>query len=94
MASHLLGVLQPSVVLQINGDAGCSPGVTSNGGEKTRCLGPVSFAGEFIGPAREQRSFVGGELPNKDFRAAVASTRLRARALLRKNAAYGGATDL
>ena len=41
MASHLLGVLQSTVVFQVNGDAGCSPGVTSNGGEKTRCLGPL-----------------------------------------------------
>ena len=32
MTSHLLCVLQPVVVLQVNGDAGCSPGVTSNGG--------------------------------------------------------------
>jgi hypothetical protein len=31
MASHLLGVLQPAVVFQVNGDAGCSPGVTSYG---------------------------------------------------------------
>jgi hypothetical protein len=28
MAGHLLGVLEPSVVLQINRDAGCTPGVT------------------------------------------------------------------
>jgi hypothetical protein len=36
MASHLLGVLQPAVVFQVNGGAGCSPGVTSDGGEKAR----------------------------------------------------------
>jgi hypothetical protein len=30
MAGHLLGVLEPSVVLQINRDAGCPPSVTSD----------------------------------------------------------------
>ena len=40
MASHLLGVLKPSVVLQVNRNAGCPPGVTSDRGEKTRRLGP------------------------------------------------------
>jgi hypothetical protein len=35
MAGHLLGVLQPAVVFQVNGDAGCSPDVTSDRGEKT-----------------------------------------------------------
>ncbi len=29
LSGHLLGVLEPSVVLQVNSDAGCSPGVTS-----------------------------------------------------------------
>ena len=33
-------VLEPSVVFQVNRDAGCPPGVTSNGREKTRRLGP------------------------------------------------------
>jgi hypothetical protein len=41
MASHLLGVLQASVVFQVNGDAGCSLGVTSDGGEKARRFGPL-----------------------------------------------------
>ena len=41
MAGHLLGVLEPSVVFQVNRDAGCPPGVTSDGGEKTRRLGPL-----------------------------------------------------
>ena len=41
MASHLLGVLQPAVVFQVNGDAGCSPGVTSDGGEKARRFDPL-----------------------------------------------------
>jgi len=36
MAGHLLGVLEPSVVLQINRDAGCPPGVTSDRSEKAR----------------------------------------------------------
>src|SRR5258708_23513100 len=40
MAGHLLGALEPSVVLQVNRDAGCPPGVTSDGGQKTRRLGP------------------------------------------------------
>src|SRR5271165_4830200 len=40
MAGHLLGMFESSVVLQVNRDAGCPPGVTSNGGEKTRRLGP------------------------------------------------------
>ena len=30
MAGHLLGVLEPSVVLQVNRDAGCPPSVTSD----------------------------------------------------------------
>jgi hypothetical protein len=42
MASHLLGVLQPAVVFRVNGDAGCSPGVTSDGGEKARRFWPAS----------------------------------------------------
>ena len=37
-----LGVLEPSVVFQVNRDAGCLPGVTSDWSEKTRRLGPVS----------------------------------------------------
>jgi hypothetical protein len=41
MAGHLLGVLKPSVVLQVYRDAGRPPGVTSDGGEKTCRLGPL-----------------------------------------------------
>ena len=41
MSGHLLGVLEPPIVLQINRDASRTPGVTSNGGEKTRRLGPL-----------------------------------------------------
>ena len=33
MGGHLLGVLEPPVVLQINRDAGRPPGVTSDRGE-------------------------------------------------------------
>src|SRR5271165_109490 len=39
MPGHLLGVLEPSVVFQINRNAGCPPGMTSDGSEKTRRLG-------------------------------------------------------
>ena len=42
MSGHLLGVLEPSIVLQVDRDAGCPPGVTSDGGKKTRRLGPFS----------------------------------------------------
>ena len=41
MAGHLLGVFEPSVVLQINRDAGRPPGVTSDGGEKALRLGAL-----------------------------------------------------
>jgi hypothetical protein len=41
MAGHLLGVLEPSVVFQVDRDAGCPPGVTSDRSEKTRCLGSL-----------------------------------------------------
>jgi len=43
MPGHLLGVLEPSVVLQVNRDAGRTPGVTSDWGEKTRRLGPLPY---------------------------------------------------
>jgi hypothetical protein len=42
VSGHLLGVLEPSIVFQINRDAGCPPGVTSDRREKTRRLGPFS----------------------------------------------------
>ena len=48
MPRHLLGVLEPSVVLQVNGDAGCPPGVTSNGGEKAGRLGPFRIAAQAL----------------------------------------------
>jgi hypothetical protein len=36
MAGHLLGVLKPSVVLQVDRDTGRPPSVTSDGREKAR----------------------------------------------------------
>ena len=48
MSGHLLGVLKPPVVLQVNRDAGRPPGVTSDGGEKTRCLGPLPNAAQAL----------------------------------------------
>jgi len=42
MACHLLGMLKPAVVFQVNRDTGCPPGVTPDGGEKTRGLSPFS----------------------------------------------------
>jgi hypothetical protein len=41
VSRHLLGVLESSVVLQVDRDAGCPPGVTSDRDEKTRRLGPL-----------------------------------------------------
>ena len=52
MAGHLLGVLEPSVVLQVNRDAGCPPGVTSDGGEKTRRLGPLPYCCPGVVPVK------------------------------------------
>jgi hypothetical protein len=48
VSGHLLGMLESSVVLQINRDAGRTPGVTSNGGEETRCLGPFRIAAQAL----------------------------------------------
>ena len=42
MAGHLLGVLKPSVVLQVDRDTGRTPSVTSDGGEKIRRFGTES----------------------------------------------------
>jgi hypothetical protein len=44
MAGHLLGVLEPPVILQVNCDPGCPPGVTSDRGEKTRGLARFRIA--------------------------------------------------
>jgi hypothetical protein len=43
MASHLLGVIQPAVVFQINGDACCSPSVTSDRGASTVMIVIIDF---------------------------------------------------
>jgi len=48
MAGHLLGVLEPSVVFQVNWDSGCPPGVTSDSGKKTRRLCPFSNRGPCV----------------------------------------------
>src|ERR1700737_4208474 len=48
MPGHLLGVLKPPIVFQVNSDAGCPPGVTSNRGQKTRCLGPFPYCSPCI----------------------------------------------
>jgi hypothetical protein len=58
MAGHLLGVLEPSVVFQVDRDTGCPPGVTSDGGEKSRSLGPFSNCS----PGIVLRSFAGVSL--------------------------------
>jgi hypothetical protein len=50
MAGHLLGVLESSVVFQVNRDAGCPPGVTSDGGEKTSRFGPLPNRGPGVVP--------------------------------------------
>ena len=41
MTGHLLGVLKPSVVLQVDRDTGRPPSVTSDRGEKARRFGPL-----------------------------------------------------
>ena len=48
MAGHLLGVLQPVVVFQVNGDAGCSPGVTSDGVRKPAALARFRIAAQAL----------------------------------------------
>jgi hypothetical protein len=52
MASHLLGVLESAIVLQVDRDAGCPPGMTSNGGEKTCRLGSLSNGSPGIVPVK------------------------------------------
>ena len=48
MAGHLLGVLESSVVLQINRNTGCPPRVTSDGGQKARRLGRFRIAAQAL----------------------------------------------
>ena len=43
MSGHLLGVLEPSVVLQVNCDAGCLPGV-----RKPACLARLGIAAQAL----------------------------------------------
>jgi hypothetical protein len=52
MSGHLLGVFEPSVVLQVNRDAGCPPGVTSDRREKTRRLSPLPNRSPCIVPVK------------------------------------------
>jgi len=52
MAGHLLSVLESSVVLQVNRDAGCPPSVTSYRGEKARRLGPLSDSRPGVVPVK------------------------------------------
>jgi hypothetical protein len=49
MAGHLLGMLKPSVVLQIDRDPGRPPGVTSNGRQKTCGLSPLPNRSHDVG---------------------------------------------
>ena len=61
MPGHLLGVLEPSVVLQVNSDASCPPGVTSDRDEKTR---EASFADRFgVSRSTLYRNTAGPESP-------------------------------
>ena len=52
MSGHLLGVLEPSVVFQVNCDAGRPPGVTSDGREKARRLSPFSNCSPSVVPVK------------------------------------------
>src|SRR5260221_2315952 len=58
MPRHLLGVLEPSVVLQVNRDTGCPPGVTSNGGKKTRRLGPLTNRSPGVVPVQSPSRYL------------------------------------
>ncbi len=61
MPGHLLGVLEPSVVLQVDRDAGRPPGVTSYRGEKTR---EANFADRFgVSRSTLYRNAAGPESP-------------------------------
>jgi hypothetical protein len=57
VSRHLLRVLQPSFVLQVNGDPGCPPGVTSNGGEKAGRLGPFSNRSPGVVPVKSSSGY-------------------------------------
>ena len=48
MPSHLLGVLESSVVLQVNRDTGCPPRVTFDWGEKGRRFARFRIAAQAL----------------------------------------------
>jgi hypothetical protein len=48
VSGHLLGVLEPSVILQVNRDASRPPGVTSDGREKTAALARFLIAAQAL----------------------------------------------
>jgi hypothetical protein len=48
MSRHLLGVLEPSVILQVNRDASRAPGVTSDGREKPAALARFRIAAQAL----------------------------------------------
>jgi hypothetical protein len=52
MAGHLLGVLESPGVFQVDRDAGPPPGVTSDRGEKTSRLGPLSNSRPGVVPVK------------------------------------------
>jgi hypothetical protein len=56
MPGHLLGVLEPSNVFQVNRDASCPPRVTSDRSEKTRRLGPLSYCCPGVVPIKSSSS--------------------------------------
>jgi hypothetical protein len=59
MFGHLLSLLEPAVVLQVNRDAGCPPGVTSDRGEKTRRLGPLPDSRPGVVPVKSSSGHCG-----------------------------------
>ena len=58
MSRHLLGMLESSVVFQVNRDAGCLPGVTSDWSEKTRRLGPLPIRVQLVLRRREGKEVI------------------------------------
>ena len=60
MAGHPLGVLKPSVVLQVDRDTGRPPSVTSDGGEKTAALARFRVAVQALYRLRARPIKLGG----------------------------------
>jgi hypothetical protein len=58
MSRHLLGVLEPSVVFQVNRDAGCPPGVTSDGGQKARRFSPLPNRSPSVVPVQSASRYL------------------------------------